>query len=262
MNAVYLDNPQRKFKLGKLPADKKKLKALLPFRVLLVKSNLPPLLLTYDIDIIMAIVDTAMYLNDLLGDCVEAGSCHAIQRFEKFECGVQPVIQDADVKAQYFKETGGADDGLVLLTHLELWQKCGLVLGGEIYCIDAFALINWKKHNEVMYAIQLLRGAYLGLQVPKFFMDGFEAGKRAFDVQCKGNTIEGGHCVYACAFDQTGVWIVTWGTRVHVTWKFWDKYVDECYAIVDQVDKWVNPATDPLNIPLLKSYLATIQAGC
>jgi hypothetical protein len=245
--------------LGKLPA--KKDKRNFKLSKLLILSNLPPLLLTYDIDIILAIIDTAVYLNDQLGDCVVAGSAHAIQRFEKFECGAQPNLSDTDIRAQYFKETGGPDEGLVLLDHLNLWRKDGLDFGKN-FKIYAFALINWKNHKEVSYAIQLLRGAYLGFQVPKFFIDGFEAGKRTFDVQCRNTKIEGGHCVYACAFNKTGPIIVTWGARVQLTWKFWDKYVDECYAVLDAVDPWMDTLNNPLNIPLLKSYLASIAAGC
>jgi hypothetical protein len=243
--------------LGKLPARKDK--RTLQLKTILTASNLPPLLLLYDIDIVLAIIDTAVYLNDQLGDCVEAGSAHAIQRFEKYECGCQPKLPDTDIRKQYFKETGGADEGLVLLDHLNLWRKEGLDFGGRNYKIYAFASIHWKDHKEVSYAIQLLRGAYLGFQVPKFFMDGFEAGKRSFDAQCKGKQIEGGHCVYACAFNKTGPVIVTWGARVQLTWKFWDKYVDEVYAIIDAPDPWVDAPVNPLNISVLEGYLNSLS---
>jgi hypothetical protein len=35
---------------------------------------------------------------------------------------------------------------------------------------------------------------------------------------------------------------------------------DEAYIVIDQIDSWMNPATDPLNIPLLKEYLAALGA--
>ena len=272
MNAVYLNNPQRKFKLGKLPAkhDSRTIK----FKDILNTANLPPLPPEFDIDAKLNVTDTRMYLNDTYGDCVEAGSCHMINRFEIFECGAIPNIPDADVEAQYFKETGGADSGLVLLDHLKLWKNTGLTFGGKTYTIDAFAGIDWKNHTEFAYAVYLLGGVYIGMMVPKFFMDGFEAGKRFFDDSCKNAKIEGGHCVYSMAFiklpsavkvvglNSVGPVIETWAGRVQLTWRFTDHRFDEAYGVVDSMDKWVNPATDPLNIPLLKSYLATIQAGC
>ena len=255
MNTVYLDNPARRFKLGKNP---------LTLRMLFVKNNLPQLLTQYDNDaaLNMAGEDGDIYGNDTVGDCGEAASAHWINHSEKLECGAVPPIKAPQVVSQYLSETHGQDSGLVLLDHLNLWRKTGLNLGGQIYTIDAYASIDWNNHREFEYAIQLLTGAYIGFMVPKYFMDGFEAGKRSFTTQCKGNTIEGGHCVYVVGFDATGIWINTWGVPVHLDWKFVKKFVEEAYALVDSMDKWVNPATDPLNITLLKQYLATIQNGC
>jgi hypothetical protein len=260
------------FLLGKLPAkiDKRTIK----FSSILNAANLPPLPPEFDIDAKLGVTDTRMYLNDTYGDCVEAGSCHMINRFEMFECGAIPNIPDVDVKTQYFKETGGGDDGLVLLDHLTLWRKEGLAFGGQTYTIDAFSSIDWKNHKEFAYAVYLLDGVYLGMMVPAFFMSGFEAGKRFFDDSCKNAKIEGGHCIYSMAFNKlpskvkvvslndVGPIIETWGARVQLTWKFCDHRFDEAYAVMDSMDKWVNPAADPLNIPLLKQYLATIQNGC
>ena len=258
---TYKDNPARKFKLGKLPVDKKKLACLPKFSPLLVKANLPTLLAQFDNDVFLNMVgkDGDIYGNDKYGDCGEAGSAHWINHAEKLECGACPPIQATQVVSQYLSETSGQDSGLVLIDHLNLWQRKGLNLGGQIYTIDAFAVIDWNNHKEFAYTIQLLSGAYIGFEVPKYFMDGFEAGKRSFTTQCKGDQIEGGHCVYVVGFDATGIWINTWGVKVHLDWKFVKGFVDEAYAIVDSIDKWANPATDPLNVPLLKSYIPAIQ---
>ena len=251
--------------LGKAPAkhDTRTLK----FSTILNKANLPPLPAEYDIDAALGVSDKRMFLNDTYGDCVEAGSAHMINRFEMFECKAMPDIPDADVKTQYFKETCGGDNGLVLLDHLNLWRKEGLSFGGKIYTIDAFASIHWKDHTEVAYAIYLLNGIYLGMQVPAFFMSGFENGKRYFDTQCTNRRIEGGHCIYGHAykklpkkikvvgFNDVGPIIETWAEDVQLTWKFWDLYLDEAYAIVDSIDKWMNPATDPIKTDILTGYL-------
>ena len=242
-------------KLGKAPAlfDKRTLKLKT-----ILKPKLPAPPKTYDADAILGVVDRRMYLNDTYGDCVVAGSAHAINRFEMFESKSLPDIPDTDVEKQYFKETGGTDDGLVLLTHLNRWREAGLNFGGKVYQIHAFASVNWKNHTEVMQAISLLNGVYLGMLVPAYFMAGFENGKRTFDVQCRNGKIEGGHCIYSPAYikqsNTIGPVVVTWGERVQFTWKFWDKYVDECFALVDEKDSWLDSAS-PLNVPLLESYL-------
>ena len=41
------------------------------------------------------------------------------------------------------------------------------------------------------------------------------------------------------AYDQEGVYCMTWGRRQKMTWDFWDSRVDEAYAIVDNKDYWV-----------------------
>jgi hypothetical protein len=263
-------------KLGKLPVDKERVKKLVKFSDVLVSANLPPLPPSFDLDAVLNVTDTRMFLNDTYGDCVEAGSCHAINRYEQYQCQCTPNIPDADVATQYFKETGGQDTGLNILDHLTTWQTTGLTFGGRTYTIDSFAAINWLDHTELMYAVYLLDGIYLGMQVPTYFMDGFESGQRYFDLQFKNTTIEGGHCIYGMAYlpvpptkrkcifkvvstNATGPIIETWAARVQLSWPFVDTFFDEAYGIIQSFDKWANPATDPLNIPLLKSYVPAIE---
>jgi hypothetical protein len=51
---------------------------------------------------------------------------------------------------------------------------------------------------------------------------------------------------------------VTWGKRIQATWEFFDKYVDEAYAIIDSQNSWQDPENDPIDIPKLEQYLAEI----
>jgi hypothetical protein len=41
-----------------------------------------------------------------------------------------------------------------------------------------------------------------------------------------------GHCVFAVAYDATGVTVLTWGNTQQATWAWWDECVDEAYAIL------------------------------
>ena len=49
----------------------------------------------------------------------------------------------------------------------------------------------------------------------------------------------GGHAVDVVAYDRHTLTVVTWGRLQEVTWAFWDRYVDEVYAIlsVDFLDE-------------------------
>lgn len=221
-------------------------------------QNLPPLPLTYDVDSeFSGFSDTHMYGNDVYGDCVMAGRAHMTLRFEDFEQVKLINITDKEVENEYFKETGGGDDGLVMLDSLNLWRKSGWIAAGQTYNIYAYAQIDVKNHNELMYSVYLLRGGYVGFDVPQSAIDQFNAGQ-AWTVVSNDGGIVGGHCVYIKAYNATGPVCVTWGKAQQMTWAFWDKYFTEAYAVVDNIDSWMNPTTDPVNITLLQQELNDI----
>lgn len=242
------------YKLGKLPAkiDPRtiQLKKLIP-------TALPPLPASFDVDSGFAnFTDTHMFGNDQYGDCVMAGRAHMTLRFEDFEQGFVIPITDKEVEDEYFKETGGQDSGLIMLDSLNEWRQSGWTAAGQIYNIYAFAQIDVSNHNELMYSVYLLRGAYTGFNVPQSAMDQFNAGQPWIVVA--GSPIIGGHCVYIVGYNATGPICVTWGAKQQMEWAFWDTYFDEAYTIIDAQDPWLNPATDPLNVSVLSLELSEI----
>lgn len=235
------------------------------FAAILRKEKLPAVPDTYDIDQVLGVVDKNTFNNLTYGDCVIAGRAHQTLRFEKFEQGQLIAITDQDVTQEYFKETGGADNGLVMLDSLNEWRQQGWQAAGKTYTIYAFASTDWKNHDEIKQCIYLLNGVYFGMLVPQYALDDFEAGKRLWDISPTGDqNIVGGHAVYTPAYlnivgyNEVGPVCVTWGDRVQMTWAFWDKYVDEAYAVIDSKDSWVDPASDPLDMALLAQYLQDI----
>jgi hypothetical protein len=243
------------FKLGKLPQriDPRTFQ----LKKLLIKKNLPPLPVIYDIDSTFPnFSDTNMYGNDKYGDCVIAGRAHMTLRFEDFEQSQLIKITDKEVENEYFKESGGKDSGLVMLDSLNEWRKLGWTASGKLYNIYAFAQIKIKNHNEVKYSIYLLRGAYTGFSVPQSAIDQFNAGQPWTVIS--GSPIVGGHCVYIKAYNATGPVCVTWGAEQQMTWEFWDTYFDEAYGVIDATDPWMNSANDPLNCEELSKELSEI----
>src|SRR5713101_1244708 len=130
------------FKLGKAPAkrDDRNLKFA---SVLLAAPALPP---SYDFDLSHSGIPTPMFGSDVHGDCVIAGRAHQTLRFEDIEQGSVISISDSDVLKEYFNETGGADNGLVVLDSLKLWRTKGWKAGGRKYNIKAFAQLNRANH--------------------------------------------------------------------------------------------------------------------
>jgi hypothetical protein len=242
--------------LGKLPPriDKR----TISFMNILKLENLPPLPPSYDVDIqlgFQGFSDSQMYLNDTLGDCVIAGRAHMMLRQEGWEQKLNLPIIDAEVKLEYFKETGGSDSGLVMLDSLNAWRQ-GWIAASQPYNIYAYASLNIASIAQLQYSIYLLYGAYTGIQIPYSAIDQFNAGK-PWDALTFDGGIAGGHCVYICAYDSTYMTCMTWGKRQQMTYAFWNKYSDEAYGVIDDKDKWGTPKS-PFDTQLLDSYLNEI----
>lgn len=251
-------------KLGKLPAKIDKRTILL--KAIIRKELLPELPDSHNIDEALGgIKDDRVFNNKKYGDCVIAARAHQTLRLEKYEQGFQPPITDQEVIGQYFKETGGLDIGLYLLDSLKEWRKNGWVAGGKTYTIYAFASVDWKDHDEVKHCIHLLGGVNFGMLVPQSALDQFEAEAIWEVVEDDGGN-QGGHGVYLYhygtieGYDERGITCMTWGRRQFMTWEFFDRYVDEAYGIVDNVDPWLGEDS-PVDVEKLNAYLEEITEG-
>ena len=252
-----------KFLPGKLPAKK-------DYRTLkltqIIRAGLPPAPETFDVDEQLGgIRDDYMWLNDVLGICVVAGAAAHLLRHEKYEQGIEIVTTDAEARKDYFEQTGGIDSGLYLLDYLNHLRKDGILVGGKSYKIHAFAEVDYKDHEQVRLGIQLFRGVYFGMTVTQSMMDQFDAGQ-IFDVVSNPGKTLGGHCILSPAylkfklegFTQVGPVFRTWAKRVQATWRFWDRYTDECFIVIDENDPWLNNPNSPLDTTALEAILAQV----
>lgn len=172
--------------------------------------------------------------NDTLGDCTIAGVAHAITVYHGL-LGAQDIMSNQAVVSLYEKLTGGQDTGLNELDVLKYWRT-SKVSGDEIL---AFASIDPKNHTHVEQAVKLFGGVYLGFQVQQNCIPDFDARKP----WTPGPLTQDGHAVFAVAYDQNGVTVLTWGNTQQGTWAWWDECVDEAYAILPPEAK--NPAFAP-----------------
>lgn len=245
------------YKLGKLPAviDRRTIK----LSAILRAEQLPPLPETFCVDeSVNGVEDNFMYNNSTYGDCVIAARAHQTLRFEKFEQGYQIPITDEEVVDQYFKETGGPDVGLYLLSSLKSWRNDGWTAGGQHHKIYAFAGVDWKDHEQVKHCIHLLGGVNFGMRIYKTDMNQFSAGEDWYLTGSDG-ALQGGHGVYlyAYGYDDEGITCMTWGRRQRMTWSFWDARIDEAYGIVDNANDWLGEDS-PVDVEKLDSYLKEI----
>ena len=241
-------------RLGKRPAKKDK-------RTLKLKKilrDIPDIPEKYDFDIAHpeASIPLPMFANDIWGNCVIAGRSHQTLRFEFTEQNRVISITDDDVIKQYFKETGGADEGLVMIDSLNSWRQEGLSVNGGNYNIYAYGKVNPKNRYLVKATIYLLSGASTGFMLPISVERQMDSGQ-VWDV-VKGFEGEagsfGGHCVFICGYDEEGPTCITWGQKQKMTWKFLSTYCDEFFGIVDNRNK----ENSNIDIYKLNSYLIKV----
>jgi hypothetical protein len=161
--------------------------------------------------------------NDTLGDCTIAALAHAETIFRSL-LGKEKIASRTSVVKLYMHLTGGVDSGLNELDVLNYWRKNSFS-GDKII---NYVSIDPKNHTHVKQAISLLNGVYLGFQVQQNCIQEFDAHKP----WTPGKLTNDGHAVYAVAYDQKGVTVLTWGNVQQATWAWWDECVDEAYAIL------------------------------
>src|SRR5437016_1563681 len=161
------------FKLGKAKAkrDERNLKFA---AILRAPAKVPK---EYDFDLKHTGIPTPMFANDQYGCCVIAGRAHQTLRFELIEQRAKLKISDKEVLAEYFKETGGPDSGLIVLESLKEWRKAGWIAAKRRYRTKAFTEIKTADHASIRQAIFLDVGVGLGLSLPVTAQAQIQAGK-------------------------------------------------------------------------------------
>lgn len=225
------------------------------------------------------IANLGMLMNDALGDCTCAGAAHMVQAWLQLN-GTPYIPLDEQVEALY-EAVGGyvpgnpsTDNGAVLLDVLRYWKANGILPiptlvktvsvesrfsatagdlgkgGGPVpramaHDLTAFAEVQPTQHEEVRRAIYYFGGAYIGLQLPNSAQS-----QDVWDVPMLGPRFNGapgswgGHCVNLIDYTDKGVICITWGALKMMTWKFFDTYCDEAYALLspDWLRKGICPA--------------------
>lgn len=239
------------FKLGALPADPS-----LP-RIKLAPHFSPDGPPPYQVDWHSKVRDLwGMYLNNAIGDCTCAEVAHQILSASTYGEGRPVRLSDEDVLVAYCDITGfdpytGANDhGALIQDVLSYWRTVGF--GGH-KCV-AFAEVNPDDMAEVKNAVSVFGSLDLGMQVPASAREQFAAGQ-PWDVG-GDDRIVGGHSVELAGYDQSYLYVVTWGKVTRMTYRFWHEYVSESWAVI--MPEWLDAnGEDPqgVNLRTLESDL-------
>lgn len=164
-----------------------------------------------------------MYANDQIGDCTVAGMAHGVTIHHGMVKQMHIPTQQNVIRI-YNQLTGGIDSGLYLMDVLKFWRAVGI----EESQIFAYANVNHVNHTHVKQAISIFGGLFMGFQCHEKVIEEFKNGKP----WQPGRLINAGHAVYATGYDDKFVEMLTWGDVQRGSWAWWDKCVDECFALL------------------------------
>lgn len=181
--------------------------------------------------------------NDTLGDCTCAAFYHALQVWSfnaDHKIDTEPdqdVVKLYELACGYKPREGGEGPGGNEQHVLTYILKNGAPYGPDgkqRHKLAAFVEVDVTDVSHVKSAIDDCGVAYIGFNVPQYMMPPDRPPLSVWDVDPKGdNTIIGGHAVVLAGYDAKGARVISWGSYYTMTWAFFEKFVDETYALAD-----------------------------
>jgi hypothetical protein len=171
-----------------------------------------------------------MYLNDKLGCCVAADSCHSLM-VRTANSGTIVIPTDDDCLAIY-ETVGGyipsdpsTDQGCdetAMCQYLETTGLCGQKASGT-------AMVDPANLDHLKWTVQLFGTCRLGITVTDDMQTAFGNGQPwdAFT-----GKVDGGHDVPIIKFDAQYAYVVTWGALQPVSWSLLaqSQFLQEAHA--------------------------------
>jgi len=182
-----------------------------------------------------------MYANDRIGDCTVAAIAHMIQNFTAHSGGMVTPLEDEVVSTYshlsgYDPKTGANDNGLAIVDVLNFWRTTGLS-GSRIV---GWAKVDHTSLDAVRQAIWLFGGVDVGANLPLNSESQFE-NREVWHVDSRNDDPIGGHSFPLFGYGRDGFTGNTWGQLQSMLVSWFEKYVDEAYAVV--TPDWIVRAT-------------------
>lgn len=243
------------YKLGKLPARpdaiKLRLTKYLPIQAIPFKGG------HYSL-----IDNWGMLGNDQYGDCVCAGAGHETMLWNK-EAGNDVVVDTPEALLMYHDVTGfdkndpSTDQGTDMELAAKWRRKTGILdTSSKRHKVAAYLDITAGDKDQMEHAIYFFGAVGIGIQFPQSAMAQFNAGETW--IVKKGSPIEGGHYVPAVGFDQTYIYVVTWGKIQRMSWNFFRTYCDEAIAYLSEEILTGDKSIEGFNYKELQADLAAL----
>jgi hypothetical protein len=217
------------FKLGKKPfvEDKRDFKLA---KYVDKETIFPVLPASYNHDFML---EWGMLGNDQYGDCVIAGADHETMIWTDEGMGKSAYFNIPNTLLDYQIICGEGDNGCNVRDVLKYRQKTGITDGSQKkHKIGAYLSID--DHDEIKMAIYLFSVVGVGIAFPDTAMDEFDRGEPWSTTITSFKDCNGGHYVPLVGYDANYLYCITWGRMQKMTWKFFDKYVDEAWAMLSE----------------------------
>jgi hypothetical protein len=179
-----------------------------------------------------AFPDLGEMKNRELGCCTIAAIGHAFQAWTVY--GDRPWRPtDEGIVAAYDKINGGVDQGAAMLDALKLARKEGI----DGHRISAFVSVNPQDHDQVRTAHYLFGGLYFGANLPVATQEQLDKAQtwHVGEGSAFAPGSWGGHALNLYDTGKDVLVVPTWGKLQKLTWAWWDRYVDEAYAVLEDL---------------------------
>lgn len=215
--------------------------------------------------------DWGMLGNDQYGDCVWAGAAHETMLWAAAARppGTPPTVQFSteSVLSAYSQVTGfspndpASDQGTDMLSALNYRRTTGIQdLSSTVHKICAYVSLEPGDTDQLLNACYLFGGVGIGIQFPDSAQTQFQDGEPWS--YTPGATLLGGHYVPVVGYNHSYLEVVTWGRTIKMSKRFYQKYCDEAYAILD--DEMLSPDTslspEGFDFAALQADLAEVTA--
>lgn len=210
-----------------------------------------------------------MYANDVCGCCTCTAHGHRIVAQERSAAqSAVPTVTDRDVVKAYSAITGydprdpNTDQGAYPLDVLKYMRNVGIgkEADGTPHTIYAFAEVDVHDHDQVKLAHYLFGGLYIGASLPVAAQDQVGGLWDLTGTRADKWGSWGGHCMYTQSYGPNELVNITWAARQRLTWRWWDKYVDEAYVVISEDFLKTRTQLTPqgFDVAKLNAYLANL----
>jgi hypothetical protein len=185
-----------------------------------------------------------MFGNDQYGDCVMAAIFHAMLSWT----GVSgnPTGDTSQWRQEcvstYFKLTGGADNGLVIIDTLNYWTK-NAIAGNKL---AGFVSINPSDIEAIKLAIWMFGGADFGVNLCNAWQGtniwAPPPGGKSPRVGPYAPGSWGGHSIFGFDYNEEYLFVRSWAEKVYVPWASLPIYFSEVHVPLDEL--WVSALTE------------------